>query len=369
MDKLFPILYTVKKNGKKQFWSICIENDINYSTIVIKYGILDGKITISKRIINSGKNIGKENETTHFEQAVSEAKSKWNKKKYQDYQEDQEDQEDNKIILPMLAFDYNKRGKDIKTPCYIQPKLDGIRAILNNNKFQSRTGKFFPHLEHILNELKSIKYNLDGELYSYTLPFEDISGIVRKEKLDEKYKNCIHQIIFVVYDIVLPIDYNERYNILIKMFNTKTFKYIKIINNDILYKKEEISKIHKKYVEKGYEGVILRNYEGKYDIKNRSKNLQKYKLFKDDEYKIIDFTDGEGIEKGLVIWICETSSGNVFNVRPRGTHQERKILYKNAHIYINKLLTVKYFELTTKQEDGRGGIPRFPVGISIRDYE
>jgi DNA ligase-1 len=41
----------------------------------------------------------------------------------------------------------------------------------------------------------------------------------------------------------------------------------------------------------------------------------------------------------------------------------RTDFYKNAAKYIGKKLTVKYQELT------KDGIPRFPVGIAIRDYD
>jgi DNA ligase-1 len=50
-------------------------------------------------------------------------------------------------------------------------------------------------------------------------------------------------------------------------------------------------------------------------------------------------------------------------VRPRGTHEERAVLLNNAGSYVAKKLTVRYQELTDD------GIPRFPVGISFRDYE
>ena len=75
------------------------------------------------------------------------------------------------------------------------------------------------------------------------------------------------------------------------------------------------------------------------------------------------FTEGEGLDKGLVIWICKTKEGRTFNVRPRGTHAERAEFFKNGQTYVGKMLTVRFQELTGD------GIPRFPVGIAFRDYE
>lgn len=361
---VFNTLFSKSKLNKDQFWSIYVEKKDTYSTIITKYGLVDGKVTVAEKTIYKGKNLDKANQTSHYEQAINEARSKWNKKKDQGYTEKNETEknETTRVILPMLALDFLKRGKDIEFPCYVQPKLDGVRAILNNGKMQSRTGKFFPNLSLITEELNT-DLILDGELYSNTLGFQDIVGIVKKEKINEDDKNKLKEIKFIVYDVILDKDYNDRLDILKSFFKGKNFKYSELHKTEICNSIEKVKDFHKKYVSQGYEGLILRNKLGKYEIKNRSKNLQKYKEFQDDEFKVVNFTDGTGIEKDLVIWICETKEGKTFNVRPQGSHKERKDLYKNGKKYINKYLTVKFFEYTDDK------IPRFPVGITFRDYE
>ena len=87
------------------------------------------------------------------------------------------------------------------------------------------------------------------------------------------------------------------------------------------------------------------------------------KTFLDGEYRIVDYLEGTGNEAGCVIWGCETPDGQTFRVRPRGTQEDRKVLFQNGNDYIGKMLTVRYQELTDE------GVPRFPVGIAIRDYE
>ena len=108
---------------------------------------------------------------------------------------------------------------------------------------------------------------------------------------------------------------------------------------------------------------MLRNRAAKYRVGVRSVDLQKYKEFEDAEYPVVAFKEGDGLEKGCVVWVCETAKGQQFAVRPRGTHEERAALYKVAGNYVGKPLCVRYQELTTD------GIPRFPVGIAFRDYE
>jgi hypothetical protein len=88
--------------------------------------------------------------------------------------------------------------------------------------------------------------------------------------------------------------------------------------------------------------------------------MLKVKNFQDAEFKIINFRDGIGKERGLVIWECETKEGRNFTCRPSGSYEERRELFKIAHRFLYMYLTVKFFELTND------GIPRFPVGLGIR---
>jgi ATP-dependent DNA ligase len=136
-----------------------------------------------------------------------------------------------------------------------------------------------------------------------------------------------------------------------------------MLPTDVANNLEDIKRLHAEYVADGYEGLILRNKAGLYKVGHRSADLQKYKEFMDDEYKIVGFKEGDGVEKGCVIWVCETKKGQTFSVRPRGTHEERIEAFKKASSQVGKKLTVRFQELTDD------GLPRFPVGLAIRDYE
>ena len=120
---VFDTLYGLSSTGKKKVWMISVVDNETYSTIVTSHGYVGQTITVTEKNIYSGKNCGKKNETTHFEQAVSEAESAFNKKIDKQYA--RENQQVAEAILPMLAHDYRKRSHDIVFPCYVQPKLDG----------------------------------------------------------------------------------------------------------------------------------------------------------------------------------------------------------------------------------------------------
>ena len=84
--------------------------------------------------------------------------------------------------FPMLAHPYPGKEKLVKYPCYVQPKLDGIRAIAIGNELYSRNGFPFPTFDHVKAELpkNTEKLILDGELYTNEIPFEELSGLTKR---------------------------------------------------------------------------------------------------------------------------------------------------------------------------------------------
>jgi DNA ligase-1 len=106
---------------------------------------------------------------------------------------------------------------------------------------------------------------------------------------------------------------------------------------------------------------MLRNIDSVYQQGFRSNDLQKYKEFQEEEYLIVGFDQGDGRDKGTVIWKCQTKEGRMFSVRPRGTNEHRQKLFKNGKSYVGKQLTVIFQELSELN------VPRFPVGKAVRD--
>lgn len=220
-------------------------------------------------------------------------------------------------------------------------------------------------MEHILREIEFLPPSLilDGELYTSALTFQEIVGLVKKETLSAEDAVKHLKIEFHVYDIVGDAPYKDRQARLQALFDKFKFTNLKLVQTDYCKSREEMKALHDKYVSEGYEGIMLRNMNAGYAIGQRSIGLQKYKEFEDDDYEIVDFKEGEGLERGCVLWICKTPKGQLFSCRPRGTRESRETLFVRGRDYIGKNLTVRFQELTDE------GVPRFPVGIAIRDYE
>ena len=363
----FPTLYGKPSKGDKiKQWMIHVEPRDDYYVIIRTHGYIGYKQMTSQSEVKSGKNLGKKNETTIEQQAISQAKSMWVKQTEQGMSEEKNIEKAEVTFLPMLAHDYHKRGKDIKAPFYVQPKLDGVRMSINKGDIISRTGKPYVGFEHIKDAVKELKLSdtihLDGELFTFDFDFETLCSIARKSKVIDEKQTKMKFYVFDFYDSSRPeLTFEQRLNELKRM---KISDPLVMIDTQKINDKEELKKLHEDSISNGYEGIMLRNMDGEYKPNYRSVNLQKYKTFQDAEYKIVSCSEAGGNDKGTVIFIClDKKTNSRFNVRPKGTREQRREWFENFDKYENKLLTVQYQNLSSD------GIPRFPVGIAIRDYE
>ena len=78
--------------------------------------------------------------------------------------------------------------------------------------------------------------------------------------------------------------FDERWKLLNSLSPDLKICDLKIVNNF-----NELQQAHTKYVEDGYEGLIIRTMKGIYQPDHRSSSLLKFKSFKDDEFEIVDF--------------------------------------------------------------------------------
>lgn len=386
----FPCLYGEASTGKVKQWTIHVYEDDGVGVISIEHGYEGGKLQSIQKVIREGKNLGKKNATTALQQAIQEARAQWLKKKESGYsergsgpingqeqeEEEEEDQEEKKgngrgkghdatVPSVMLAHDYHKRGKDIQFPCYVQPKLDGTRCVgIPQKGLFSRNKKSYPHLEHIRRELDRLPPSiiLDGELYSDELTFQEIVGLVKSETLKDGDEEKHLKIKFHVYDVICSLPYQERKTNLNHLLRRGRFQNIVSVLTEVCHDVSMMKEKHAEYITQGYEGIMLRNMNGVYRGV-RCVDLQKYKEFFDKEYEVVGFQEGQGLESGCVLWVCQTESGARFSCRPRGSREDRQQLFQNGEAYIGKMLTVRY------QEETDDGLPRFPVGIVFRDYE
>ena len=424
-----PVLYGTEKNGKTRVWiakiylkgkskSAQAQAQQAPAFATIEHGQHEGKLQLTIREYTEGKNIGRKNETTPFQQCIAETKRKWtDKHEKESYQETIQyeasasasapDQpppphQHAKKYFPMLAHTFEPatttaKKNNIVFPCFVQPKLDGLRCIMYRDPIttelhcQSRTGAYFDTMDHIKTSLAPVFAKhpavvFDGELYTTEIPFEELAGLIKKKKLTPSDKDRLRAIEYHIYDVVDETKpFEDRHAMLRKIFaqnaasrmasphatptststSTSTSdhmpQFIRLVPTTEAKTPANFKALFSEFIDSGYEGIMLRNKKGMYRCNYRSHDLQKYKEFLEDEFLIVGFTQGDGRDKGTIIWICVTKEGKEFSVRPRGTMEHRRKLFQTGEKYVGKKLTIIYQELT---EEGK---PRFPVGKDVRD--
>jgi len=281
---------------------------------------------------------------------------------------------------PMLAYPVSSKPIDYSKPTFIQPKLDGVRCVIQNEKREgyevvtaySRTGKPWKNINHILGQLRPFfdkfpNVILDGELYNHDLrdDFEKIISLVRKTKpTDEDRLEASEKTQFHCYDIIdEKLSFDQR----IEFVNQSLMLLgdsIYIVDTTQCFTEGDAKIFHQDNLELGYEGSIVRTNDT-YQCK-RSHNLRKFKDFSDAEATIIDFVEGKGKRKGtLGKFVMRDDDGNEFGCPPGKGYNYKNMsnLLFRAPYYIGSRATFTYFERT------KAGSYRHPLFKSIRNYE
>ena len=275
----------------------------------------------------------------------------------------------------MLAYPVSAKPIDYSKPVFIQPKLDGVRCLIQCDNGQitaySRTGKVWKNIDHILFNLKPFfHWNpnvvLDGELYNHDFKddFESIISMVRKTKpTDEDRSISEKHVQFHCYDIVnRKMKFSTRNEWLRgNLQSNHCIKWLRttLCNSDVFAKQ-----LHKRNLYDGYEGSIVR-LDTPYECK-RSHSLRKFKDFSDAEADIVGYEEGKGKRTGtLGKFIMQDDDGNQFGCPPGKGHNYKDLarMLIEIHKYMGQRATFTYFERT------KAGSYRHPLFKCIRNYE
>lgn len=272
-------------------------------------------------------------------------------------------------MKPMLARTYGPRYDSF--PCYVQPKLNGVRALYQSGFFQSRDEKLWkPNvLRHLIADLRQIDLGpliLDGELYVHGWKLQRINGAIavnRNEPSDDTPKVEYH-----VFDVVNPQDnFSDRWLTLRHGLLESPLEHVKVVSTDFVHDRAELDLYFHRYTSLGYEGVMLRP-NGPYEFgetphgtQKRSEFLWKYKMWEDDEFLCCGVTQGEG-KADIGIGALELSAikGQFFPKFKVGTgFSDEERVYYMLHPPIGRLVRVRYLCLTSD------GIPFNPSFIAV----
>jgi DNA ligase 1 len=360
-----PTLYHKGKTGKIVEWKIWTEGD----EVHTEWGQIGGakQHTFYRA---EAKNVGKSNEVSPQEQAKKEALAEHKFNLDRKYSLTIEEAEET-VFLPMLAHKFDDCKHDLKYPVDVQPKLDGNRALAywqgKKVVLMSRGGKTWslPHIENAIAQFLPKKYVLDGEIYKPGLNLQNINKLIKKHRPGPHGTESLK---FYMFDCFNP---KEK-----KPWSTRSFELaclysdiptaecaevIRKVNSWPASNEEEVKKLCQDYIEDGYEGAIIRSFDGLYELGHRSRSLLKLKNFQDAEFEIIDTYLGKGQHEGCLGFICKTKEGKPFDCYPRGKLEDKREWGLRRNEFPGQWLTVR-FQFYTDE-----GIPFLPIGIAVRD--
>jgi len=277
----------------------------------------------------------------------------------------------------MLADAVQPKMSDVRFPIIAQTKLDGFRAVYvpMTQSFIGRNGKPIRN-ENLKNHFtkmieKNVAFVLDGELYSDKLSFNEIASRLNSENKD------LTDIYYCLYDVLTILDWskqvsNQPYKERIKTLEKELIplwddKNIKVVQGKVVNSVEELQEFYKEKLDEEYEGLMLKDMNGKYQWKRvscKSGIMAKLKPRTSYDGKIVDALEGEGQAKGMLgAFVVEVEHiKNQVKIGTGFSEVQKKEYWLNRNKLIGEWVVLDAFEITENNES-----LRFPVFMGIRD--
>lgn len=161
----------------------------------------------------------------------------------------------------------------VQFPVYVQPKLNGIRALVNLNTgtVQSRRGEFWQpamvkRFVQDLQRFPDLKYPVvDGEFYVHGWSLQRIAAamtVIREQPTEDSLLMEYH-----IYDCVGPKAYNERH-----IETGLSFVSVHSVDTLKVYTHADLDAAHNRWLSQGYEGSMIRIPSAPY-IHNKTEAL------------------------------------------------------------------------------------------------
>lgn len=285
-------------------------------------------------------------------------------------------------MKPMLAAATD--GTNLTFPLLASPKLDGVRAVIMNGKVLSRSLKPIPN-KYVQKLFGKRGLNgLDGELVVGKATAEDVfrqtsSGVM---SIEGEPKVCFH--VFDRHDDDRA--FKARVDGLKGYLKTLDLPGVKLVPHKAIKNRDQLEELEAKYLEQGYEGVMLRSLDGPYKHGRSTVKqgwLLKLKRFEDSEAKVVGITElmhnaneakqnelGQKArshkKEGLVgkammgaLKVKDLKTGVQFEIGTGFSQKERKELWILPPE--GRIVKYRYFPGGVKDK------PRFPVFVGFRD--
>jgi DNA ligase-1 len=259
---------------------------------------------------------------------------------------------------PMLAVNIDD-VEIISYPMLGQPKLNGIRACWNGENLVSRRGEVWKWkaLPHIIEKLQHFSTQfpntfLDGEIYCHGMALQDI--VSRGSVIRNHAHEGVGALDFHAFDIIATNDTETRQITLSQIY--KPWVPVCRVENEA-----DCNAWLKRFVEAGFEGLILRQYKCPY-LPNRTEALIKVKPWKYGIAKIQECIEGKDSFANMlgafrVIW-----KGRKFKIGGgQITVEQRKNIWKSREKYLGHFVAFRYRDASNSGKPLQPQITTIPV--------
>lgn len=247
--------------------------------------------------------------------------------------------------------------KRVKFPCYISPKLDGLRALFINGKFYSRRGHELQGLTQLSKQCIEIFGNeaLDGELMIPGTHFDEISGKVRSFKEAP-------EVTYNVFDFPWSsAHFYQRYGRLTEKLCPCPIipSQVVLVPHYYIESQKEALHLYDRYRREGYEGAMLKSKDGLYQ-NARTWDWQKIIETVCEDLKVIGTFEGEGKYEGLVGGIYVDHNGVKVAVGGGLSDRQRMVWSDDPDEILGRMVEIAFQEVTPQ------GSLRHPRLVQVR---
>lgn len=261
---------------------------------------------------------------------------------------------------------------------FISQKLNGTRCFYYRGQLYTRQGKAYTGCEHIIKDIESILdgYVVDGELVLKETGLSDSEAFQKGTGIANSKLESKTDLKLVIFDMLSVEEFENGQSIhtysyrknqlkeLQKRIESNSLKNISIV--PMFYEGNDTSKIWEwlDYAEKhDMEGIMI-NLDALYEGK-RTKNLIKVKKFYTYDLQVVGLEEGTGRNLGKLGALIVDFRGNHVKVGSGFSDEMRDFYWKNPDKILNRVIEVKYKEITTNKE-GKQSL-QFPVFVALRE--
>ncbi len=281
----------------------------------------------------------------------------------------------------------------VKFPCFVMPKIDGVRGLNHEGQLYGRSMKRFDNVFTTAYYSKPMYSGFEGE---FAAGDETDTDLCRKTTSALTTIKGEPVLTWHIFDICTPTLHNMQYPSRYAMANEYLMisheqgllLELKMIPGYVVKNMDELLEWEEIWLEAGYEGMIGRSLDGIYKNGRATAREGAYwrlKRFVQEDAIVLSLEEGQTngndaqinelgmtfrsthqenmIPNGMVgaLMCKDVKTGEIIKVGAgKMKHAERFDYFNNPEKIVNKVITYKKFPKGVKDK------PRFPIFVSLR---